>query len=58
MTSLENAREFLENVPDGTHIIDLVQYHSVHVLSQVITFLELNEKKQIKSIIEELKSKL
>lgn len=74
MTTLENAREFLQNIldkdddrkyidmfPSQLHFddgVDLIQDHSKHVLQQVISFLEANEKKPIRSIINELKGKV
>jgi len=61
MTSIENAREFLEKelITDKFDLITpILVDHSKHVLSQVIEFLEANERKSVKSIVEELKGKL
>ena len=63
MTSIENAREFLNskgwtNETEISYEARQLSNYSKHVLKQVISFLEANEKKPIKSIINELKGKV
>jgi len=60
MTIIENAREFMKTLPllDYMPKEKVLSLYSKHVLQQVISFLEANEKKPIKSIINELKGKV
>ena len=64
MTTPENSRNYMMKYPFvlpfgiNKHSEEYTTRHSKHVLSQVIDFIEANERKGLKSIVEELKSKL